>query len=449
RPVILLPQDWRDWDGPTLDAVLAHERSHIGRRDPLVQLLSALHRALLWYSPASWCLHSRIVRVAEEASDDAAVAAINDRAGYAELLLSFMQRGVRGGNWQGVPMARYGRPEDRVQRILDATSLTRGVTRAGIAAILAFGAPLTYVAAAARPQSAAATAQTPPAPDKMLTFDVASVKPFVPPPASGGGRKGGRGPSGPGTADPERVHYSAIRLKDLVIAAYNVKDFQIVGPAWLESTDETTRFVIDAKLPPGATKEQLQVMLQNLLAERFKLAIHRETRERSKYSLTVVRNGPKLKESAPYVPPPDAETVPRGGRGRSIDAYGFPVWQEPPEGGTWRFFINGRARLGARRATMQDLADELTTWQLRTPVTNDTGLQAKYDFILTFSVPDWHGQIMELPDGMGRLDPSVASEPLPDLFAAMQSELGLKLEPKKGPVDVIVIDHIERTPTAN
>jgi uncharacterized protein (TIGR03435 family) len=446
QPVILLPADWRDWDPATLDAVLAHERSHIGRRDPLVQLLSAMHRALLWYSPASWYLHSHIVRVAEEASDDAAVAAIHDRTGYAELLLEFMQRGVRGAHWQGVPMARYGRPEERVQRILDATSVTRGVTRAGVVAILAFGAPLTYVVAAARPQSAATTAQTP---DKTLTFEVASVKPVTPPPANGGGRKGGRGPSGPGTADPERLHYTAIRLKDLVMSAYNVKDYQIVGPPWLESTDETTRFVIDAKLPPGTTKEQLRVMLQNLLAERFKLATHRETRERAKYSLTVAKNGPKMKEAAPYVPPPGGETIPRGGRGRSIDAYGFPVWQEPPEGGTWRFFINGRARLGAQRATMKDLADELTTWQLRTPVTDDTGLTAKYDFVLTFSVPDWHGQTVELPDGMGRLDPSVASEPLPDLFAAMQSQLGLKLEPKKGPVDVIVIDQIERAPTAN
>ena len=93
RPAIVLPADWRQWDGAKLDAVLAHERSHIRRHDPAVQLLSAIHRALLWHSPLSWFLHQRIVRVAEEASDDAAVAVTRDRAFYAEVLLEFMQRG--------------------------------------------------------------------------------------------------------------------------------------------------------------------------------------------------------------------------------------------------------------------------------------------------------------------------------------------------------------------
>ena len=154
RPAIVLPADWRQWDGAKLDAVLAHERSHIRRYDPAVQLLSAIHRALLWYSPLSWFLHRRIVRVAEEASDDAAVAVTRDRASYAEVLLDFMQRGVRSANWLGVPMARYGRPDERIHRILDGTILSRGVTRWSVAAILAIGSPLAYVVAAAHPQNA-------------------------------------------------------------------------------------------------------------------------------------------------------------------------------------------------------------------------------------------------------------------------------------------------------
>jgi RND family efflux transporter MFP subunit len=153
RPAIVLPLDWREWDGAKLEAVLAHERSHIQRHDPAVQLLSAIHRALVWHSPLSWYLHRNIVRVAEDASDDAAVAATDDRASYAEVLLDFMQRGVRGANWQGVPMARYGQPEERIHRILNATTLSRGVTRWSVAAILALGTPLAYVVAAARPQS--------------------------------------------------------------------------------------------------------------------------------------------------------------------------------------------------------------------------------------------------------------------------------------------------------
>jgi RND family efflux transporter MFP subunit len=154
RPTIVLPADWREWDTARLEAVLAHERSHIGRRDPAVQLLSALHRALLWYSPLAWFLHRRIVRTAEEASDDAAVGVIHDRALYAEMLLDFMRRAAPAANWQGVPMARYGRADQRIHRILDETSLSRGVRPMAIAAILAMGAPLAYLVAAAQPQSA-------------------------------------------------------------------------------------------------------------------------------------------------------------------------------------------------------------------------------------------------------------------------------------------------------
>jgi uncharacterized protein (TIGR03435 family) len=288
----------------------------------------------------------------------------------------------------------------------------------------------------------AAPSQTAPLPGKPLTFDVASVKPFSQASVSGGRKGGGGGATGPGTSDPGRIHYTAIRLKDLLMTAYSVKDFQIVGPGWLDNIDETTRFTIDATMPPETTKEQLREMLQSLLAERFKLTIHRETRVYPKYSMIVAKNGPKMKESAEMpAPKDDAASAARGGRGRgSTDAYGFPNWQTPPEGGTWRFFMNGRGRIGGARATMQDLANELTIYAFRTPVTDDTGLKGKYDFILTYSVTGWNGPTVALPD---------AVDPLPDVFGAVQSQLGLRLEPKKGPVEVIVIDSIEKKPTAN
>jgi multidrug efflux system membrane fusion protein len=165
RPAIVLPLDWRQWDGARLDAVLAHERSHIRRHDPAVQLISAIHRALLWHSPLSWFLHRRIVRVAEEASDDAAVAVTRDPAFYAEVLLGFLQRGAGRANQPGVPMARYGRPEQRIDRILAGRALSRGVTRRSAAAILALGSPLAYVVAAAHPQSAV---QVQPAPARAI-----------------------------------------------------------------------------------------------------------------------------------------------------------------------------------------------------------------------------------------------------------------------------------------
>jgi beta-lactamase regulating signal transducer with metallopeptidase domain len=159
RPAVVLPSDWRDWNSVKLEAVLAHERSHIRRCDPAVQLLALIHRALLWHSPLSWFLHKRIVRAAEEASDDAAVAATRDRSSYAAVLLDFMRLGARGASWlgadfDGVPMARYGRADQRVDRILDATALSRGVTRWSVTAILTLGAPVAYLVAAGQPQSA-------------------------------------------------------------------------------------------------------------------------------------------------------------------------------------------------------------------------------------------------------------------------------------------------------
>ena len=147
RPVIVLPADWREWERPKLDAVLAHERSHVRRFDPAVQLMSAIHRALLWHSPLSWFLHRRIVRLAEETSDDAAVAATCDRPSYAEILVEFMSGPV------GVPMGRYGSADRRIHRILEGTVLSRGLTRWSVAAILALGGPVVYFAGAATPRT--------------------------------------------------------------------------------------------------------------------------------------------------------------------------------------------------------------------------------------------------------------------------------------------------------
>lgn len=173
RPVIVLPGDWRKWDGAKLNAVLEHERSHIRRFDPAMQLLSAMHRAVLWHSPLSWFLHRRIVRTAEDASDDAAVAAMNDRAFYAEVLLDFMRRGVRRTSWMGVPMARYESADARIQRILDGATLPRGRTRWSVAAILALASPLAYLVATAHPSQAA----------PQVRVEPRTPAPVVPPPA--------------------------------------------------------------------------------------------------------------------------------------------------------------------------------------------------------------------------------------------------------------------------
>jgi uncharacterized protein (TIGR03435 family) len=296
------------------------------------------------------------------------------------------------------------------------------------------------------------------------TFDAASVKPATPPVPDGRGRIMMMGQSGgPGTKDPGRIRYPYMSLKNVMMNAYDVKSFQVVGPGWLD----TERFDITAVMPPETTKEQFRAMLQNLLSDRFKLTVHRETKELPMYSLVVARNGPKMKESveipagkddgdlAALPPPPPLPMQPK------IGPDGFPILPLIGGGRAGLFFIMmpGRTRLIGQQQTMQDLAGRLTT-QLNRPVTDATALQAKYDFTLTFSAEGMNmGMPMPIgmapappPGGGGGAAPTASlpeGETPPDLFAAIQAQLGLKLEAKKGPVELIVIDHVEKTPTEN
>src|ERR1051325_2584728 len=194
--------------------------------------------------------------------------------------------------------------------------------------------------------------------DKSLTFEAASIKPGSPPVPDGQGRIMIGGPSGgPGTKDPGRIRYPFMSLKNLVMNAYDVKAFQITGPGWLD----TERFDITATMAPETTKEQFRIMLQNLLAERFKLEIHRDTKELPMYTLVVGKNGPKMKESEAVpasntdgpAPPPPLPSQPK------IGPDGFPVVPFPGAG-LFMMMMPGRARFTARQQTMQDLANRLT-----------------------------------------------------------------------------------------
>jgi uncharacterized protein (TIGR03435 family) len=217
-----------------------------------------------------------------------------------------------------------------------------------------------------------------------------------------------------------------------------VSGFQIRGPAWLDSA----AFAVDATMPPQTTREQFRAMLQNLFAERFRLSSHLETKELSGYRLVVAKGGPKMNQSAPAPPAPAPETAEPDGPPRRLPFApdGFPLAPPrlPPGAGDnvpliatqsgWRFYFQQR--------TTRDLAGELQK-RLQRPVTDATALNSRYDFTLTY-----------LPDFMpAPTDPRYP--PAPDLFAALQSQLGLKLEPGKLPTRIVVIDRIERTPTAN
>lgn len=287
------------------------------------------------------------------------------------------------------------------------------------------------------------------------TFDVASIKP-APPPTGGGMRRVGSS-GGPGTKDPGLFTCTGCTVSMLVTQAYDLKRYQLSAPA---SLDED-RFNITARVPDGATKEQFRLMLQNLLAERFKLTVHHEKKEMPAYDLIVAKNGPKLKEAAPIAAsdtPPAPPPLPYGpGRAMERDKDGFPIFPTRPGPSLSMSMMPGKARLKAGSQSMDQLAAMLTN-QLGKPVTDATGLKAKYDFTLTFASD---GMAMGFngvpppppPPGGGGFAPpaapSEASDPMPDIFGAVQQQLGLKLDPKKGMIDVVVVDHAEKTPTEN
>ncbi|HKV47740.1 MAG TPA: M56 family metallopeptidase [Candidatus Acidoferrales bacterium] len=168
RPVILLPTYWRKWDEPTLRAVVAHEMSHIARRDALTQRLALLHRAIFWFSPLAWWLNLALADAAEEASDEAALLAGADRAFYATTLLNFfaaLSQNSRRVYWQGVSMAAPGQADRRVDRILNWKGAVSMRIRKSLAVALAVvGVPAILLAAAARPSTQAAAPVAPPAP---------------------------------------------------------------------------------------------------------------------------------------------------------------------------------------------------------------------------------------------------------------------------------------------
>jgi beta-lactamase regulating signal transducer with metallopeptidase domain len=194
RSTILLPSGWREWDDAKVEAVLAHEVSHVARRDALTQRLSLLHRAIFWFSPLAWWLNRHLADLAEQASDEAALACGADRKDYARTLLGFfeaLQAAPGRVWWQGVSMAKAGQAERRIERILSwKGSVAMHLKKSISIAVIAFAIPVVYFAASvhaasAHPQSAEpAPVQTP---TPAAPADAApQAQPAIAPPGSDG-----------------------------------------------------------------------------------------------------------------------------------------------------------------------------------------------------------------------------------------------------------------------
>jgi uncharacterized protein (TIGR03435 family) len=244
-----------------------------------------------------------------------------------------------------------------------------------------------------------------------LEFEVASVKPMSPSspqlPKTGG----------PGTTDPGQITWSGMRLKWLLKTAYDVELYQISGPAWLD----TEPYMIIAKVPEGATKEQVNPMWQNLLKDRFGVVVHHESRMFQAEEVTLAKGAFKLKEtdlpdSAPQLMP---------GMGLKTGPDGLP--QLPAAG--LEVMGDGEARRLLARA--QSLAD-VASWLAQVaghPVIDKTGLTGKYDFSAELDLSQ----------------PCVSCV----IAIALEQELGLKLVKSTVSLDVIVVDHAEKVPTDN
>jgi uncharacterized protein (TIGR03435 family) len=245
------------------------------------------------------------------------------------------------------------------------------------------------------------------------SFEAASIKPSGP--------KSVRGSDGgPGTKSPERYAFGQATLQDLLAIAYSVEYSELSSNVPLDRD----RFDIAVTIAPGASKEQFHSMMRNLLAERFHLKAHSESRELPGYVLVVTKNGPKLKEAQPETPLP---------------AKGFPqLLAGKPAISTTFSVSNGQqvARTTARQVPVSALL-RLVRVAMGKPAVDQTGLTGMYDFTLEYAVET------------GSIDPNAPPLNAPIFATAIQQQLGLQLVSKKLPFNVIMIDNVDRMPTEN
>jgi len=194
---------------------------------------------------------------------------------------------------------------------------------------------------------------------------------------------------------PGRLVATNASLDECIRWAYQLKEYQVSGPGWLNS--DAASYDIEAKAPPETAPQQMRLMFQALLAERFKLTVHHETRTLSVYELVVAKSGPKLQEASSTARPGFSS---QGGR--------------------------GGVRMNAQKVTLAGFADWLSR-NVERPVIDKNNLTCDFGFKLEWA-----------REGDG-----------PSVFTALQDQLGLKLQATKAPIEILVIDHAEKVPTEN
>ncbi len=427
RPVLFWPAGISERLADSqLESILAHEVSHVRRRDNLASAIHMLVEAVFWFHPLVWWIGARLVEERENACDQAVLRLQSQPEAYAEGILKVCEycleapllcvSGVSGADLkkriQGIMAHRVAHDLGLSRKLLLAI--------AGIAAIAApIGIGLVNAPASEAQTQSAASPTTP-----LPQFEVASIKPsapdqrgmFIRPGANGG------------------LDITNMPLKELIVIAWRIQPFQLSGgPSWIGSE----HFDISAKPEHKTEGDKILLMLQSLLEDRLQLKVHHETKELPIYALVLANKdgklGPQLTESkegsctefdpTKPLPPPDAGKPPAMGCG-----------------GMWMGIgsINGTSvALGMLTPTLARM--------LERTVVDKTGLTRKYDI-----KAQWTPDQTQLA-AMRGAGPPPPGEPAPQfdpngpsIFTALQEQLGLKLESQKGPVDILVIDHVER-----
>ena len=435
KPVILLPARIDTYlTARQLAAVLAHEVCHARRRDNLTAAVHMLVEALFWFHPVVWWIGARLIAEREQACDEHVVAETAEPIAYAEGIVTICRRYVETP-LMSVPGVGGADVKSRIDAILsNHVGLSLTLPKRVVLAAAAVASLIVPIATGAIDAAALAAGQStglapvgPPV-DPETRFEVASIKPFD----SSGGRMRI-------SMTPGRYDVAGLPLQLVLGQALMVPVDRIIGlPGWIDRE----RYTIVAKAPDDAPPNALSVMLANLLKDRFKLATHPETRELPVYNLVFARNdkrfGPAFKETSA-----ECRTI-ISARLQALQRRG-PLPAAPPDPTGCLSALNNPG-FGPGVASFKGVAIgmivTILTQSVGRPVLDKTGLTGSYDFALKWTPEPGSGGLTPfgLPPGA---PPESADPDAPNLFTAVQEQLGLKLESARGPVEVVVIDRLE------
>ncbi len=471
RAVLLLPDGITErLTSAQWEAILAHELCHVRRRDNLTAAIHMAVEAIFWFHPLVWWIGKRMVDERERACDEAVLLAAGNPQDYAEAILNVCKlyvesplacvSGVTGSNLKKRIRAIM------TERVAGDLNFAKKLALA-VAGIAALAAPIVVgvmnappLRAQSPPPVVSPSPVKPPTAPQVVTqpqaqpaarpkFEVASIRPCAPAPPGAGGRGGTASPS------PGRLSARCDTVANLIRQAYATYPDGLArnpyslyvsiegGPGWIKSD----QYDINAEADANTSREMMNgPMLQALLEDRFKLKVHRETREVPVYALTVAKGGPKLehREEGRCAPLPDPTTFQPGQKMVDIlsKTCGTVWFGRKPPPGPWTADMHGMS-LDEFAKTLGRATDR--------PIVDKTGIAGMFDFHLEFA-PDQTTPAF-LPGGalLGNIpNPNVppaafASDPDgPSILTAIQEQLGLKLEPAKGPGEFLVIDTVEK-----